>query len=303
MGREGDTEYLVMELLEGETLAHRLARGALPIDQAMRFGAEIASALQAAHRKGIVHRDLKPGNVMLTKTGVKLLDFGLARAFETPVVAGELTRAPTVTVAKDLTAEGSIVGTVPYMAPEQLRGEEADARTDVFALGAVLYEMATGRRAFSGDDQATLISAILTSEPPPISEVRPLSPAGLDLVVRTCIAKDPADRWQSAHDVELQLRGISDERVHVAPDVALPGQAVAGRHLAAGGRGARRGGGARDRRLADAGSVGTVAVASAPFHAFRRRKAARSTTLSRRISWPSRPTGRRSLTWRGARRT
>ncbi len=220
VGREGDTEYLVMELLEGETLGHRLARGALPIDQAMRFGAEIASALQAAHRKGIVHRDLKPGNVMLTKTGVKLLDFGLARAFETPIVPGELTRAPTVTVAKDLTAEGSIVGTVPYMAPEQLRGEETDARTDVFALGAVLYEMSTGRRAFPGNDQATLISAILTFEPPPISEVRPVSPPGLDLVVRTCIAKDPADRWQSAHDVELQLRGIPSSGSTSRPNIA-----------------------------------------------------------------------------------
>jgi len=222
VGREGETEYLVMELLEGETLAHRLARGALPIDQAMRFGAEIASALQAAHRKGIVHRDLKPGNVMLTKTGVKLLDFGLARAFETPIQAGELTRAPTVTVAKDLTAEGSIVGTVPYMAPEQLRGEETDARTDVFALGAVLYEMSTGRRAFPGNDQATLISAILTFEPPPISEVRPVSPPGLDLVVRTCIAKDPADRWQSAHDVELQLRGIPSSGSTSRPSLAVP---------------------------------------------------------------------------------
>ena len=222
VGREGDTEYLVMELLEGETLGHRLARGALPIDQAMRFGAEIASALEAAHRKGIVHRDLKPGNVMLTKTGVKLLDFGLARAFETPIQAGELTRAPTVTVAKDLTAEGSIVGTVPYMAPEQLRGEETDARTDVFALGAVLYEMATGRRAFAGNDQATLISAILTSEPPPISEVRPISPPGLELLVRTCIAKDPADRWQSAHDVELQLRGIPSSGSTSRPGIAPP---------------------------------------------------------------------------------
>ncbi len=221
VGREGDTEYLVMELLEGETLGHRLARGALPIDQAMRFGAEIASALEAAHRKGIVHRDLKPGNVMITKTGVKLLDFGLARAFETPIKAGELTRAPTVTVARDLTAEGSIVGTVPYMAPEQLRGEDTDARTDVFALGAVLYEMSTGRRAFPGNDQATLISAILTFEPPPISEVRPVSPPGLDLVVRTCIAKDPADRWQSAHDVELQLRGIPSSGSTSRPNIAL----------------------------------------------------------------------------------
>ncbi len=222
VGREGETEYLVMELIEGETLSQRLARGAMPLDQALRFGAEIASALQAAHRKGIVHRDLKPGNVMLTKSGVKLLDFGLARAFDVPVASGELTRAKTVTVADELTAEGVIVGTVPYMAPEQLRGEESDARTDVFALGTVLYEMFTGQRAFSGASQATLISAILTSEPPPITDRRPLSPAGLDLLVRTCIAKDPADRWQSAHDVELQLRGIPGSGSMSRPNVAIP---------------------------------------------------------------------------------
>jgi len=206
VGREGDTEYLVMELLEGETLTDRLARGPLPLEQSLRFGSEIAAALSAAHRKGIVHRDLKPGNVMLTKSGVKLLDFGLARAFEAPGPASGLTEAPTM--ARDVTAEGVIVGTVAYMAPEQLEGRQADPRTDIFALGVVLYEMLTGRKAFVGASHATLISAILASEPPPVSSLQPITPPELDRLVGTCLAKDPAQRWQSAHDVELQLRSI-----------------------------------------------------------------------------------------------
>ena len=206
VGREGDTEYLVMELVEGETLSDRLAKGPLPLEPSLRFGAEIAAALDAAHRKGIVHRDLKPGNVMLTKSGVKLLDFGLARAFEAPVSATGLTEAPTM--ARDVTAQGVIVGTVAYMAPEQLEGKPADNRTDVFALGVVLYEMLTGRKAFAGTSHATLISAILTTEPPPVSSLQPITPPELDRLVRTCLAKDPADRWQSAHDVELQLRSM-----------------------------------------------------------------------------------------------
>jgi len=205
VGREGDVEYLVMELLEGETLADRLGRGALPVSQSTRYGAEIASALDAAHRRGIVHRDLKPGNVMLTKDGVKLLDFGLARGFSGAGAAGELTAAPTVA---PLTADGAVVGTVAYMAPEQLEGKEADARTDIFALGNVLYEMVTGRKAFAGPTQATVISAILTSDPPSISSLQPVTPPELDRLVRTCLAKDPAERWQSAHDVELQLRAV-----------------------------------------------------------------------------------------------
>ncbi len=206
VGREGDTEYLVMELVEGETLSDRLGRGPLPLEQSLRFGAEIAAALSAAHGKGIVHRDLKPGNVMLTKSGVKLLDFGLARAFEAPASATGLTEA--ATMARDVTAEGVIVGTVAYMAPEQLEGRQADPRTDIFALGVVLYEMLTGRKAFVGASPATLISAILTSEPPPVSSLQPITPPELDRLVGTCLAKDPAERWQSAHDVELQLRSI-----------------------------------------------------------------------------------------------
>ena len=206
VGRDGETEYLVMELLEGETLTDRLGRGPLPLDQALRFGGDIASALAAAHARGIVHRDLKPGNVMLTRSGVKLLDFGLARAFSEPAEVSGLTEAPTM--ARDLTAEGSIVGTVAYMAPEQLEGRKTDARTDIFAFGAVLYEMLTGRKAFSAGSQAALISAILTTEPPLVSSVQPITPPELDRLVKTCLAKDPAERWQSAHDVELQLRSI-----------------------------------------------------------------------------------------------
>src|SRR6476619_2111885 len=159
VGREGETEYLVMEYLEGETLADRLGKGALPLDQVLRYGGEIADALDKAHRQGIVHRDLKPGNVMLTKSGVKLLDFGLAKALATVAPVSAFTALPTQAVP--ITREGSLLGTLHYMAPEQLEGKEADARTDVFAFGAVLYEMATGKKTFSGATQASLIGSIL----------------------------------------------------------------------------------------------------------------------------------------------
>jgi serine/threonine protein kinase len=211
VGREGETEYLVMELLEGETLSARLAKGALPLDQTLRYGAEIADALDRAHRQGIVHRDLKPGNVMLTKSGVKLLDFGLAKVMAPGSGAlSQLSMLPTTPRGGELTREGTILGTFQYMAPEQLEGKEADARTDIFALGAVLYEMATGRKAFSGSSQASLISSIMQSDPPPISSIQPVSPPGLDRVARTCLAKDPEDRWQSAGDVAKELRWIAD---------------------------------------------------------------------------------------------
>src|SRR5262249_10157618 len=203
VGREGEAEYLVMELLEGETLSDRLAKGPLPLEQTLRYGQEIADALDKAHRQGIVHRDLKPGNVMLTKSGVKLLDFGLAKAFEPAAGKESLTSLPTKAA---LTQEGSILGTFQYMAPEQLEGKEADSRTDIFALGAVLYEMATGRKAFSGSSQASLITAIMSSDPPSISAVQPMSPTALDRVVKTCLAKDPGDRWQSAADLARELK-------------------------------------------------------------------------------------------------
>jgi serine/threonine protein kinase/Tol biopolymer transport system component len=209
VGQQGGVDFLVMEHLEGETLAHRLLRGALPLDQVLRYGAEIAQALDKAHRSGIIHRDLKPGNVMLTKSGVKLLDFGLARLRE--VEGGEpslLSSMPTED--KPLTQKGTIVGTLPYMAPEQLEDKEADARTDIWALGLVLYEMTTGRKAFAGSSQASLVGAILKEEPLSITELQPMAPPSLDRVVKTCLLKDPDERWQSAHDVVTELRWIAE---------------------------------------------------------------------------------------------
>jgi Tol biopolymer transport system component len=208
IGREGDTDFLVMEYLEGETLADRLSRGALPFEQVCRYGAEIAEGLGAAHAAGVVHRDLKPGNVMLTKAGVKLLDFGLAKVLAPAAPVDTLTSAPTR--AKDLTTQGTLLGTIPYMAPEQLEGKQADARTDIFAFGSVLYEMAVGRKAFAGRSQAALISSILSTEPPPVSSLQPMSPPAFDRLVKTCLAKDPAERWQSVHDIGLQLESIGE---------------------------------------------------------------------------------------------
>jgi len=220
VGREGEIEYLVMEYLEGETLADRLAKGPLPLEQTLRYGMQIAGALEKAHRQGIVHRDLKPGNVMLTKTGVKLLDFGLAKS---QPLAGGMPASAIATEGPALTSEGSIIGTLQYMAPEQLQGKETDARTDIFALGATLYEMATGKKAFSGANQASLIASILTSEPAPITVPQPLSPRALDRVVATCLAKDPEDRWQSAGDVAKELKWISEgSEVGAAPAIGRP---------------------------------------------------------------------------------
>jgi eukaryotic-like serine/threonine-protein kinase len=206
VGREGEIEYLVMEYLEGETLSDRLLKGALPFEQVLRYGIEIADALDKAHRQGIVHRDLKPGNVMITKSGVKLLDFGLAKAIA-PAAPQHLTSFPT---QQALTQEGTILGTFQYMAPEQLEGREADARTDIFAFGTVLYEMATGQKAFSGSTQASLIAAIIERVPPPISTISPMTPLAFDRVVKTCLAKDPEDRWQTPHDVMLELKWAAE---------------------------------------------------------------------------------------------
>jgi serine/threonine protein kinase len=205
---QGDLDFLVMEYLEGETLAQRLARGALPLTDALRYGIQIADALDKAHRRGVVHRDLKPGNVMLTTGGVKLLDFGLAKLEPVPGHAVDVTRAPTVT--SPLTGAGSIVGTFQYMAPEQVEGREADARTDIFAFGAVLYEMLTGTRAFEGKSQAGLIAAILEREPKSVSSLLPTTPPALDQLVKTCLEKHPENRWQSASDVGRQLKWILD---------------------------------------------------------------------------------------------
>ena len=211
VGSHEGIQYLVMEYLEGETLAARLAaKGALPLERLLAIGIEIADALEAAHRVGIVHRDLKPGNVMLTKSGVKLLDFGLARTLAPQGAPGGMTSLPTVAPPSPLTQKGTVLGTFQYMAPEQLEGGDADARSDVFALGAVLFEMATGRKAFEGKSQASVIGSILKDTPPPPSSIAPMTPPALDRVVGTCLAKDPESRMQTAHDVKLQLQWIAE---------------------------------------------------------------------------------------------
>ncbi len=217
VGEHDSMAFLVMELLDGETLADRLTKGALPPAQALTIAIEIASALDAAHRAGIVHRDLKPGNVMLTKAGAKLLDFGLAKAGG-PVIAGAgLSMMPTT--PPNLTAQGTILGTFQYMAPEQLEGHEADARTDIFAFGAVVYEMLTGTKAFAGKSQASLIAAILEREPPPLRAMRPMTPPLLDRVIGKCLAKDPDERWQSVRDIAIQLQWLADPSAAAAAAV------------------------------------------------------------------------------------
>jgi Tol biopolymer transport system component len=228
IGQEEGVDYLVMEYLEGETLAAGLGKGPLPLAEVLRRGVEIANALDCAHRSGIVHRDLKPANIMLTKRGAKLMDFGLARATGPPPVAGALSESPTA--SRPLTAEGTLVGTFQYMAPEQLEGKEADQRTDLWALGCVLYEMATGKRAFEGTGQATLIAAILKETPRPISELQPLTPPGLDRIVNQCLQKDPDERFQSARDLAFDLEGMTGAG---AASAIAPGGAPAGKRLSA----------------------------------------------------------------------
>ncbi len=213
VGRQDGIDFLVMEYLEGETLAARLSKGPLPVDQALGHAGEIARALDHAHRNGVTHRDLKPGNIMLTKSGVKVLDFGLAKiAHSTGPDDKTLDAGP-------LTAEGAILGTVQYMAPEQIESRKVDPRTDIFAFGAVLYEMLSGRKAFSGQSQASLIAAILEHEPPRLSQAQPLTPPLVEHLVVKCLAKDPEARWQSALDLEEALRwGALASRAEVAPD-------------------------------------------------------------------------------------
>jgi Tol biopolymer transport system component len=214
VGSQNGTDYLVMELVEGETLAQRLDRGPLPLKELLRYGMEIADALDKAHRRGIVHRDLKPGNVMLTHAGAKLLDFGLAKpvALASPTAATAPAFSAAATLASPvspITQQGTIVGTVQYMSPEQIEGKEADARSDIFALGCLLYEMATGKRAFEGKSNLSIASAILEKEPEPISAIQPLAPPGLEHVVHRALAKSPEDRWQSASDIRGELQWIA----------------------------------------------------------------------------------------------
>ena len=207
VGEDAGTTFLVMEYLDGDTLAARLTQGPLPTAQVLKIATEIADALDKAHRQGITHRDLKPGNIMLTKSGAKLLDFGLAKLRPAGTLGADGFSAA-ATQSEPLTGRGTILGTLQYMAPEQLEGKEADHRTDIFAFGAVVYEMATGQRAFTGDSEASLIAAILDREPVPMSTLQPVTPARLDEIVKTCLAKDPDDRWQSSGDVARLVKGI-----------------------------------------------------------------------------------------------
>jgi Tol biopolymer transport system component/predicted Ser/Thr protein kinase len=234
VGSQNGTDFLVMEYVEGETLAQRLEKGPLPLEQVIKIGAEIADALDKAHRQGIVHRDLKPGNIMLAKGGAKLMDFGLAKPSVAPLAnaaTAPLTPStPTMSVGnlalstapEPLTRHGTIVGTFQYMAPEVLQGAEADARSDIFSLGCVLYEMATGRRAFEGKSQLSVLAAILEKEPEPIGKLQPLTPPALEHTVATCLAKDPDERWQSAHDIVRELQWISTAGAQAAPPVVRP---------------------------------------------------------------------------------
>ena len=221
IGSQDGTDFLVMEYLEGQTLAERLEKGALPLDQVLKVGIEIAEALEKAHQQGIIHRDLKPGNIMLTKGGAKLMDFGLAKprvSMASQAVGHFTPTTPTMNLASlasaasPITQKGSVVGTFQYIAPEVLQGAEADARSDLFSFGCVLYEMVTGRRAFDGKSQLSIFTAILEKEPEPLANAKVVAPPMLDLAVRGCLAKDPAERTQSIHDVAMELRWIATLR-------------------------------------------------------------------------------------------
>jgi serine/threonine-protein kinase len=208
IGHENDTHYLVLEYLEGETLSARLRKGPLPKAEVLRYGIQISNALVRAHRAGIIHRDLKPGNIMLTKSGAKLLDFGIATISRT--ASGNSEMSSFHTAERELTTEGLVMGTLQYMSPEQVEGKKVDHRTDIFSFGALLYEMATGQKAFEGDSQASLIASILKEDPKPIHEMKPIFPQALDGLVRICMAKDPDDRWQNIQDVNTNLKWIAE---------------------------------------------------------------------------------------------
>jgi Tol biopolymer transport system component/predicted Ser/Thr protein kinase len=220
VGQQDGTDFLVMEYLEGETLAERLKKGPLPLEQVLQYAIEISDALDKAHRKGITHRDLKPGNIMLTKSGAKLLDFGLAKLKKDTAPANiTLSKVPTEDA---VTAQGTILGTLQYMAPEQLEGKEVDARTDIFAFGVVVYEMATGKKAFEGKSQASLIAKILETNPPPMSSLQPMTPPALDRVVKRCLAKEPDERWQSASDLTHELKWIAESGSQIPSQMSAP---------------------------------------------------------------------------------
>ena len=257
VGEQDGVDYLVMEYIEGETLAERLKKGALSLDETLRYSIEMAEALDKAHRQGVVHRDIKPGNIMLTISGVKLLDFGLAIRLQPG--GGEASAdadSNLLTRQKSLTADGAIIGTFRYMAPEQLEGGDVDARTDLFAFGAVIYEMATGRKAFEGKSQASLIASIMSSQPSSIATHQEMTPPALDHVVRTCLAKDPDERRQTAHDVLLDLQWIAEQgaRAESTSDaVRFPGRGRTRSMDSLGGSGGRAR--SRHRRLGGGAST------------------------------------------------
>jgi serine/threonine protein kinase/Tol biopolymer transport system component len=231
IGSQNGTDYLVMEFLEGETLAERLRKGAMPLAEILKIGIAVAEALAVAHRNGIVHRDLKPGNIMLTPGGAKLMDFGLAKPLGVQVASGSGSAPPSFTAAatmsgpsplSPLTTAGSIIGTIQYMSPEQIEGKEADARSDIFAFGTVLYEMVAGKRPFSGKSQISLASSILESDPAPISAVKPQTPPAFEHVVTTCLQKNPEERYQTAHDIKLELQWIAADKSSSAAAPVTP---------------------------------------------------------------------------------
>src|SRR5215470_1704891 len=207
IGSQDGVDYLVMECVEGETLAKRLEKGALPLEHVLKYGAQVAGALDKAHRSGVVHRDLKPGNIMLTASGAKLLDFGLAKP-TAPLVSGAT--MTTASQSSPVTEQGTIVGTFQYMSPEQVEGKELDGRSDIFSLGVVLYEMVTGRKAFEGKSQLSVASAILEKEPVPIITIKPMTPQTLNHAIRRCLARDTEERWQTARDLALELKWIAE---------------------------------------------------------------------------------------------
>src|SRR5258708_830799 len=226
VGSHNGTDYLVMEFLEGETLAERLRKGAMPLNEVLKIGIAVAEGLAVAHRQGIVHRDLKPGNIMLTAAGAKLMDFGLAKPLGGQAAGtGSGSTPPSFTAMatmsgpsplSPLTTAGSIIGTIQYMSPEQIEGKEADARSDIFAFGAVLYEMATGKRPFSGKSQISLASSILESDPEPVSGIKPQTPPAFEHVLTTCLQKNPDERYFAAHDIKLELQWIAADRTSPA---------------------------------------------------------------------------------------
>jgi Tol biopolymer transport system component len=238
IGSQNGTDYLVMEFLEGETLAERLRKGPMPLNEILRVGITVAEALAVAHRQGIVHRDLKPGNIMLTRSGAKLMDFGLAKSASSGV-AGAATSAPLLSAARTLseaspmsplTTAGAIIGTIQYMSPEQVEGKEVDGRSDIFSFGAVLYEMVTGKRAFGGQSQLSVASAILEKDPDPITALKPMTPPSLERTIRKCLAKLPDERWQNASDLATQLSWMVDAGVTGAAVPAHGSQRNWGRH-------------------------------------------------------------------------